>query len=194
MLHRPSLGLSYLFKGHAQVHHGLYRSDSAYVTGDREPEELTLSWWLLPALVMIHIPPAIGLYLLFGLPSAFGLLAAIILYHTAFEYLHYCMHVPQGRWFERRWLFRWINDHHMQHHRKHFTNLNVVLPIADYIFGTRRRCTNPTAMAITQEVGYLPAYRRPPLNRFFRRAGRETKWLLGLISRRVLRVASAVLP
>ena len=148
----------------------------------------------MPALPIAHIPPAIGLYFLFGPPSAVGLLVAVLMYQTAYEYLHYCMHVPQGRWVERRWLFRWINDHHVQHHRKHFTNLNVVLPIADYLFGTRRRCADPTAIAITQEVGYLPAHRRPPRSKLFRKAGSETRWLLYVISRRVLRVASAVLP
>ena len=193
-MHRPSPGLRHIFKGHAKVHHGLYRGDSSYVAGDRDPDEVTLAWWLMPALPMAHIPAAIGLYFLFGLSSASGLLVAVVLYQTAFEYLHYCMHVPQGRWVDRRWLFRWINDHHVQHHRKHFTNLNVVLPIADFLFGTRRRCADPIAIAITQQMGLLPSHRRPPRSKFFKKAERETRWLVGVISRRVLRGASSVLP
>ena len=46
---------------------------------------------------------------------------------------------PSERWFEQTWAFRWINAHHLQHHRKHNTNLNAVLPMADFLLGTRRR-------------------------------------------------------
>ena len=34
-----------------------------------------------------------------------------------------------------------MNEHHYQHHKKASTNLNVVLPLADVILGTRRKLT-----------------------------------------------------
>ena len=61
-----------------------------------------------------------------------------VLYQAIYEYLPYCMHVPSGRWFERTRAFRWLIVHHQQHHRKHYTNFNVLLPIADYVLRTRR--------------------------------------------------------
>ena len=77
-------------------------------------------------------------------PAAVGLLIAFTLYQASYEYLHYCMHVPRSRWFERTSAFRWIDAHHLQHHRKHGTNLNIVLPIADYVLRTRQRPGRPT--------------------------------------------------
>jgi sterol desaturase/sphingolipid hydroxylase (fatty acid hydroxylase superfamily) len=46
------------------------------------------------------------------------------------------MHVPKARRFERSAWFRWLDSHHHMHHKRHFSNLNVVLPLADAIFGT----------------------------------------------------------
>ena len=97
-MHRQSLGFSHIFKGHAQVHHGHYQGGSTYVAGDRDPEEVTFAWWLMPGIPLAHVPPGLGLYFLFGLPSAVGLLAAVLVYQVVYEYVHYCMHVPQGRW------------------------------------------------------------------------------------------------
>ena len=47
----------------------------------------------------------------------------------------------------------WIDAHHFQHHRKHNTNLNVVLPIADFLFRTRVRPPKPTVVAALAAAG-----------------------------------------
>lgn len=56
--------------------------------------------------------------------------------YVLYEWLHWCMHVPQGRWIERTWVFQWLNAHHHYHHLYPFKNLNVVLPLADWVMGT----------------------------------------------------------
>jgi sterol desaturase/sphingolipid hydroxylase (fatty acid hydroxylase superfamily) len=65
-----------------------------------------------------------------------GALSALILYYFLYEYLHYCMHIPKRRWLETTAWFRWLDSHHHMHHKRHFNNLNVVLPLADIVFGT----------------------------------------------------------
>ena len=65
-----------------------------------------------------------------------GALSALILYYFLYEYLHYCMHIPKGRWLEKTFWFKWLDSHHHMHHKRHFNNLNVVLPVADMLFGT----------------------------------------------------------
>jgi hypothetical protein len=66
-----------------------------------------------------------------------GFMAAVILYYGLYEYLHWCMHVPRTRRFQSSRLFRWIDRHHRLHHLQPGRNLNVVLPIADFLFRTR---------------------------------------------------------
>lgn len=173
-MHRPTFGIKHFFIGHAKVHHNIYKGNLTYSAGDRDPDEVTLAWWAMPLLPLSHAPAFIGLYFFFGIGASLGALTAALIYQAAYEYLHYCMHVSQNRWVERQFFFRWLNDHHLQHHRKHFTNLNVVLPLADYVFRTRRSCADPDSVYISKEAGVLPLHRRPPSLRWIRKARLET--------------------
>ncbi len=46
------------------------------------------------------------------------------------------MHLPKNRKVEYRWWYKKLNGHHLLHHRYMNKNLNVVLPFADWLFGT----------------------------------------------------------
>ena len=46
------------------------------------------------------------------------------------------MHLPRNRKVEYVWWYRRLNGHHLLHHRYMNRNLNVVLPFADWLFGT----------------------------------------------------------
>ena len=150
MMHRPIFGYKHFFVGHAKVHHSVYRADETYHVGDRPRVDLTFAWWAMPFPILFHAPFLTVLALWFSIAAAVGMVMAFALYQTAYEVLHYYMHVPSNRWVERRWFFKWIDAHHFQHHRKHNTNLNVVLPIADFLFRTRVRLPKPAALAELQ--------------------------------------------
>jgi sterol desaturase/sphingolipid hydroxylase (fatty acid hydroxylase superfamily) len=47
------------------------------------------------------------------------------------------MHVPRRRHIERSRWFRALQGHHRMHHVYYYRNLNVVLPIADWVLGTK---------------------------------------------------------
>lgn len=139
LMHEPILGIQHFYYGHAKVHHGVYQANDTYVVGERPPRELTLAWWAMPFPILLQLPLLVPFALFVSLPAAIGFTAALIIYQTLYETLHYYMHVPTDRWVERTAWFKWLNEHHFQHHRKHGTNLNIVLPIFDYVFGTRVR-------------------------------------------------------
>jgi hypothetical protein len=139
LMHRPIGRFKHFFVGHTLVHHGMYQADSSYIVGERSGKELTLAWWAMPFPILAQTPMLAAIAVWVSPPVAVGLLVAFTVYQTSYEYLHYCMHVPRNRWFESGRAFQWLNTHHYQHHRKHNTNLNIVIPIADYIFGTRVR-------------------------------------------------------
>jgi len=138
-MHRPLFRFDHFFIGHAKVHHRKYQADSTYIVGDRPRNDLTFAWWAMPFPVLFHSPYLLAIAIWVSAPAAVGMLAAFTLYQSSYECLHYCMHVPSNRWFEQARAFRWINTHHIQHHRKHNTNLNIVLSVADFLLGTRRR-------------------------------------------------------
>jgi hypothetical protein len=134
-----------------------------------------------------HAPVMVALYFLFGVQSAVAMFTAVLFYYVSYEYLHYCMHIPQGRWIERQAFFHWLSNHHLQHHRKHFTNLNVFIPIADYVFRTLRSCADPDSVTIAREVGYLPEHRRRSILSWFKKANGEGWLAVRYVWRQVFR-------
>ena len=137
LMHQPILGIQHFYFGHAKVHHGVYKADDTYVVGDRPPRELTLAWWAMPFPIMLQIPLLAAFALLISLPGMVGFAAALVLYQFSYEYLHYCMHVPNNRWFEGTRWFTFLNEHHLQHHARPNRNLNIVIPLADFLLRTR---------------------------------------------------------
>ncbi|HTD65410.1 MAG TPA: fatty acid hydroxylase, partial [Candidatus Limnocylindria bacterium] len=61
---------------------------------------------------------------------------ACTIYFAAYEYLHWCMHLPKRRHVERSGIFFRLNGHHLLHHRYMHKNFNVVCPLADFLLST----------------------------------------------------------
>jgi len=139
MMHRPFLFVTYPYKSHAITHHGKFGSGRDYhLQAGVDPRLVTMAWWNGPVLFLVNAPVGILAAWLIGswwiVP---GFMAALFLYYGLYEYLHWCMHVPRRRGFQSSRLFRWIDRHHRLHHLQPGRNLNVVLPIADFLFRTR---------------------------------------------------------
>jgi hypothetical protein len=71
-----------------------------------------------------------------GIVVMIGGLAAVFAYLQAFNSLHWRWHVPSDTWFQRTKLFRWMKERHRIHHGNPTKNANLILPVADLIFGT----------------------------------------------------------
>lgn len=135
LMHSPLW--NYPFHAHALVHHGIFRADHTYhLRREEDKEKVTFAWWNAPGLFLLHLPPLLGLAHFFGWSVWGGGAAALLSYYVLYEYLHFCMHVPRDRRLERMWLFRWLNAHHHLHHQYAFKNLNVVVPLADWLLGS----------------------------------------------------------
>ena len=94
-------------------------------------------WWNGPAIVLVCELP----FLIFAIAfQKWGILCGAGLafagYYAVYEYLHWCMHLPRKRNVERSGIFFRLNGHHLLHHRYMHKNFNVVLPLADVLFGT----------------------------------------------------------
>jgi len=122
------------------VHHQVYKGDDSYVVHSHDnPEKVTMDWWAMPAMVLFHLPLFIGVQWLTGIPSAWGGIAAVVVYFGLYESLHWVMHVPDSApLVSRTRLFKFLAQHHKVHHRYMLSNLNVILPVADLVLGTLR--------------------------------------------------------
>lgn len=128
---------SYPFRSHALIHHGIFRAGPTYFLSDNENrKKIRFAWWNAPLILGLHAPVVLWIQYLLQLNIFFGGMAALGCYYFFYEYFHFCMHVPKARWFEKTAWFAWPDAHHHMHHKRHFNNLNVVLPLADLVFGT----------------------------------------------------------
>ena len=150
LMHQPLW--SYPFRSHALIHHGIFRSGPTYFLSEAENrKKIRFAWWNAPLIIGLHAPVVLWMQHLLQMNIFFGGMAALVFYYFLYEYLHFCMHVPNSRWFEKTSWFSLLDAHHHMHHKRHFSNLNVVLPLADFVFGTLVRARER-----------IPAQRRSP--------------------------------
>ncbi len=66
--------------------------------------------------------------------------------------VHGSIHTEKGRWFENHAWFKWLNRHHYIHHIDMTANMNFMLPLCDYVFGSRK------AELTKAEADYWPTF------------------------------------
>lgn len=138
IMHRPFPGFTYPFTTHALTHHRIFRADKSYhLLKLPDKKTIPMAWWCGPVLVLITTSPSLPISYYFGAWWITGLVFVVsVLYFTAYEYMHWCMHLPRERFVERSGIFFRLNGHHLLHHRWMTVNFNVVFPLADFLFGT----------------------------------------------------------
>jgi hypothetical protein len=138
VMHRPVGRFRYAFEAHAIVHHQVFKADHTYhLVDEKDKETIPMAWWNGPLLIVgSGLPVFATAWFLGSWAMAFGTMLAATTYYLAYEYMHWCMHLPKSRNIERPWFYRRLNGHHLLHHRYMHKNFNVVLPLADFCLGT----------------------------------------------------------
>ena len=138
LMHRPIGKFRYPYERHALVHHRIFRADHTYhLIDEKDAQTIPMAWWNGPLLIALEVQPFVLAAFLTGQWGFLcGAVVACIGYYGAYEYMHWCMHLPKKRQVERSGIFLRLNGHHLLHHRYMGRNFNVVLPLADLCFGT----------------------------------------------------------
>lgn len=145
VMHNIPFGFRYAYKAHHETHHVTFGAGKTYELHNHKPENqekdrktIPMAWWNWMVLLVIASSP-VALVCLAFLTTWWPMVitpSIFLLYYVTYEYFHYCMHDPKGRWFEKKPWFLFINKHHRLHHKNPKTNLNVVLPFADWLLRT----------------------------------------------------------
>jgi hypothetical protein len=137
-MHRPFFSFTYPFRSHALIHHHVFKSDHTYhVVREADKKIIPMAWWNGPVLIFTGMLPVLALTIPFHRwDMTLGMFFAFTAYYAAYEYMHWCMHLPKARRVERSWIFHRLNGHHLLHHRYMHKNFNVVMPVADLCMGT----------------------------------------------------------
>lgn len=138
VMHRPVGKFDYPFRAHAVVHHQTFKADHTYhLVHQKDKETIPMAWWNGPVLILLAQVPMLPIALLFGQWAILvGSVSSLTCYYIAYEYIHWCMHLPKKRHVERSGIFFRLNGHHLLHHRYMHKNFNVVCPLADLCMGT----------------------------------------------------------
>jgi hypothetical protein len=82
---------------------------------------------LVPAWTATHSPPFV-----------LGALATLTGISWLLAHVHGVIHTPGDRWIEHQRWFQWLDRHHYIHHVDMAANINFLLPICDFLFGTQK--------------------------------------------------------
>jgi hypothetical protein len=75
-----------------------------------------------------------------SVPFLLGAIVGTIVISDLFITVHDAIHRPGSHpWLERQQWFRFLDEHHYIHHVDTEANVNFLLPLADWMFGTLRR-------------------------------------------------------
>jgi hypothetical protein len=67
-----------------------------------------------------------------------GALATLAVISWLLAHVHGAIHTPRDRWVERQAWFHWLDRHHYIHHVDITSNINFMLPVCDFLFGTQK--------------------------------------------------------
>jgi hypothetical protein len=118
---------------HRRHHEVLYTPERFYERGAYRTSQ---PWWLETAYVAAHVPALLALACV---SAAAAVTAAVVIacYAAATHYVHPLTHRRTRRRHERSRIFKRLVARHVRHHRHPEGNYNLLLPLGDWLFGTR---------------------------------------------------------
>jgi sterol desaturase/sphingolipid hydroxylase (fatty acid hydroxylase superfamily) len=141
-LHKRHPLMPILYERHTPMHHRLFTEDAMAISDWRELSMVLLPSFGVFAILSLQLP-LLGLGLMFGLRNvALLFMATSMGYVLFYEWLHLSYHLPDDSFIGRRSIIRRLRYHHAHHHNPQLMqrwNMNVTLPLCDWVFGTIHR-------------------------------------------------------
>jgi hypothetical protein len=139
-MHRRRRGLGLLFERHTRQHHRYFTQDAMSYEGTRDFKMVLFPpVMLLFFLGAVAAPVGTALFWLASRNVALLYVATAMGYFLAYEWLHFCHHLPEGTALARVGVLRRLRAHHQAHHdpaRMNDWNFNISFPICDRLLGT----------------------------------------------------------
>ena len=134
----------YFFQDKHREHHSEYPPKN-YQNSEHGPN-VNLPWWAGAIVVgLLTLPGFLVSYFTGYWAIVYVVAATSTFYFLAYNYVHTCYHVPNGkRWFEKTKLYKRMDRYHHVHHARdeeyeRLINICVLCPLADWVMGTSFR-------------------------------------------------------
>lgn len=157
LMHRRKLArltgsakLQEFYDFHAKGHHAKYYRDF-----DHEPDEIGRYFNLqirIRSGLILSAPFMVLAYFVDPL-TLWVILAGAILQPLVWTACHFEMHDPQGRWWSRNPIYRYIRHHHFLHHRHQTKNFGGLLPFFDWLMRTSATPTEKDRAIMREKWG-----------------------------------------
>jgi hypothetical protein len=142
-MHGRRRGLSLLFERHTRQHHRYFTHEAMSYEATRDFKMVLFPpVMLLFFLGAVAAPVGAALFWLASRNVALLYVATAMAYFLAYEWLHFCHHLPAQGPLARVGVLRLLRAHHLAHHdpaRMNEWNFNISFPICDGLLGTRWR-------------------------------------------------------
>ncbi|MCY1040954.1 sterol desaturase family protein [Corallococcus sp. bb12-1] len=139
-MHHKRRGLGLLFERHTAQHHRFFTHEAMAYESSRDFK-------------MVLFPPVLLLFFLGAVAAPLGALCFLLIsanagwlfaasalgYYLAYEWVHFCTHLPSSHWSARLPGVLFLRRHHQVHHdpsRMGRHNFNITFPLADRLVGT----------------------------------------------------------
>lgn len=133
LMHRPRGGR--YFYEHARRHHGRHGADFHFDPRDPDAQAtLSIRWRTTLLLCLPSLPLA-----WWSLPGYACFALATVAHNRLWNAAHREMHYRQGGWVRALPGFAFWEWWHFLHHRHPGSNYNALLPVCDWVLGTRAR-------------------------------------------------------
>lgn len=141
VLHRrfPLLGI--IHRKHIE-HHVMYTDRDMAMRSRRELHLILMPAYAIVAILVVISPVIAGLWWALGAMTAKTVLATMMAFFLAYEWLHYSFHHPPGTFISGLWIVQFLKRSHQRHHNPaNMTryNFNVTVPVFDWILGTYKK-------------------------------------------------------
>ncbi|HUB06780.1 MAG TPA: sterol desaturase family protein [Myxococcales bacterium] len=139
LLHKLQPWAKPIYVQHTLQHHKLYLTDDMEIRSARELRLVLIPSYGIVLIFLVTLPVTAALWLGGRHNLAALFVITTQLYVVSYEWLHLSYHLPRESFWGRRWLVRRLGRHHAIHHspeRMSRWNLNVTLPLWDWVRGT----------------------------------------------------------
>ncbi len=139
-MHRSVPGMGPLYDLHTRSHHMLFDREQLEIRHHTDVGMVMLpKIWTLALSVVVFPLVALPLVLV-STDAAWAFLGCVEAYYLLYELVHLAAHAPDDSLVHRLPVLGYLTAHHRQHHDwtvMHHKNFSMVIPLFDYLLGTR---------------------------------------------------------
>lgn len=137
-LHHPKSPLRGL-RRHSSYHHAYFSREHLAIVDARDLYLVLHPWWTTVLVLIVHLPPAVGLWVLVSPSAGVVLYLSLYAYFLLYEWLHVFHHLPAASSLASLPGLRFLRRHHAMHHDTRAIrslHCNVSFPLWDFLLGT----------------------------------------------------------